>query len=248
MLADKVSVCCVTRDGGVREWRQVINALHFTARLKTFWLEGESDISQARSALASRWLSETLGRSGGEWSLWLDDDIVVDYCRLLEFVDRAVASRWDMVAGVYAGKRKDSGLVATRFMSSPVLVGDKGGFVSIAACGFGCVLVRRTVFERVAKMLPCVRYHRREWGDVLGRPYFAGCVVRDQEDVDGPMIHLGEDFSFCHRARSQGCDLAADTRLRVGHRGSYVYHVEDVQCEVATRSTVVLHVSGVEKV
>jgi hypothetical protein len=210
-----------------------------------FELVGESDIAQARSALASRWLAMTNGLGIGEWSLWLDDDVAVDPEDLTVFANRAVESDFDIVAGLYAGKSPASGLVTSRFMSSPVVVGEQGGLIDIAACGFGCVMVRRRVFETLGPALPLVKYARKGWGEVIGRPYFLGMVVRDQEDPDGPGIHLGEDFAFCYRARKAGFGVVADTRLRVGHVGRYVYHLEDVGNAIEHEKSMVLHVSGV---
>jgi hypothetical protein len=235
----------VSRNGGVREWRKTVDTVRHVWGVRTFELTGESDIAQARSALASRWLSETTTGVGGEWSLWLDDDIVVAHGDLSDFIYRSIDSSRDIVAGLYAGKSPASGLVTSRFLSSPVHVGKIGGLVDIAACGFGCVLVRRTAFERVAQSMPLVRYSRSEWGDVYGRPYFLGMVVRDQEDPDGPGIHLGEDFAFCYRARAAGCRIAADTQLRVGHQGEYIYYLEDVNWTVKREESLSLHVKGV---
>ena len=59
----------------------------------------------------------------------------------------------------------------------------------VEACGFACVLMRVEVLE---KML------------VYGVPFF-------------PVGGLGEDLTFCWRARKQGIQFWCDSRLKIGH-------------------------------
>jgi hypothetical protein len=39
--------------------------------------------------------------------------------------------------------------------------------------------------------------------------------------------YLAEDFAFCHRARSCGFKIMADTRIRLWHVGRYRFGWED---------------------
>lgn len=40
-------------------------------------------------------------------------------------------------------------------------------------------------------------------------------------------LYFGEDVSFCRRAERAGVELFMDTRLRLSHKGSYTYTLED---------------------
>jgi hypothetical protein len=40
-------------------------------------------------------------------------------------------------------------------------------------------------------------------------------------------VYMSEDYSFCQRYRDLGGKCYLDTRRRVGHKGSYVYTIED---------------------
>jgi hypothetical protein len=45
-------------------------------------------------------------------------------------------------------------------------------------------------------------------------------------------VYFGEDISFCRRNQAAGLDVFLDTRIRVYHKGSYCYGIEDVAMEV----------------
>jgi GT2 family glycosyltransferase len=73
--------------------------------------------------------------------------------------------------------------------------------IGIDGAGFGCTLVKNTVFEKVK--LPDGRYFEYVY-------YSNGKV-------------LSEDLSFCGRAQNAGCTILADTSLRCGHIGKIIY-------------------------
>ena len=73
--------------------------------------------------------------------------------------------------------------------------------VKIGACGFGCVLVKRHVFESVGQ--PAFEYH----------------VALDHKNT------VSEDWDFCAKARSKGFEVWADTGVVCGHIGSTTYKI-----------------------
>ncbi|OFW65952.1 MAG: hypothetical protein A2Y74_05310 [Actinobacteria bacterium RBG_13_63_9] len=181
-------------------------------------------MSQGRGALASQWLST----HRTDWSLWLDDDIEIEWGALREFVLDAMASDHSYVCAQYVAKAPRSGVLTARLEGSAGMLG-AGGYHRIVGSGFGCVMVRRSVFERMDHMLPLVRWART---DCVGRPYFLGIVVPTKEDPEGPRIQLGEDYAFGFRARAIGVELYCDTRVRVWHHGDYRYGLEDADSSV----------------
>jgi len=70
--------------------------------------------------------------------------------------------------------------------------------------GGGCILAKREVIEKIA-----AKYH------------YAYC----------PMVHcgefLGEDYSFCKRARDLGYSIWMDPSIKIGHQGKYFYSLSD---------------------
>jgi hypothetical protein len=56
-------------------------------------------------------------------------------------------------------------------------------------------------------------------------PYFQPLIV---DDGDGDHAYLGEDYSFCERARRCGYKIFADSTIRLQHIGLYGYSWEDL--------------------
>jgi hypothetical protein len=179
-----------------------------------------SDVSQGRGELASLWLRD----SRTEWSLWIDDDIEIPWHTLCAFIERAMSTTYDLICCQYVGKQPGSGLLTARFAENPVIMGHGGGYAEVLGCGFGCVLARHTLFDRISEHLPLVRWDR---SGAIGRPYFLGMVIVDANDPEGPRVQIGEDYAFCYRARAVGGKLACDTTVRVWHHGDYGYGWED---------------------
>ena len=69
----------------------------------------------------------------------------------------------------------------------------------VAATGSAFVLIHRTVFEKIA-----AKFGEGHWYDRMVNP------------TTGQ--HLGEDLSFCARARMVGADIWVDTSVQITHR------------------------------
>lgn len=72
---------------------------------------------------------------------------------------------------------------------------------SIDGCGFGCVLIKKEVFEAV------------------GYPYFVYHHAIKMEDT------VSEDVDFCNKVKQKGFDMWADTSIRCGHHGIVTFEV-----------------------
>jgi GT2 family glycosyltransferase len=64
---------------------------------------------------------------------------------------------------------------------------------SIAACGFGCALVKTSVFSKVAKGSPPFKW------------------------IETGSFICTEDIDFCKRAAAQGCTIKVDPKLLCQH-------------------------------
>lgn len=176
-------------------------------------------IDRVRSELASRALE-----TEHEWWLWLDADMAAPPGEIQSLVDSARRSTADLLLAPYQTKERPSVPALVYDHEHPewptrerreVVHGRYGYLYPIRRCGFGATMTRRSLFERVAATLPEVdlRGCKRAW------PFFL------------PMLqgrsYLGEDYSFCERALAVGARMFADSRIRVGHVGRYVYTWED---------------------
>ncbi len=227
-IGEYFTLLSVTRDGhGCRAWRRLVAEWEFGKRWPYLELEGASDISQARSELASRWLAE----HRTPWAVWIDDDMVCQWEAFEHFLEVALehSEQLDVLAATYPGKKAGGGHIATLFANDQVALGRAGNLEPIQGTGFGLVATKRDVFKRLEPTLPLVRYER---SDTLGRPYFLGAVLPAPGDYEGAARHSGEDFAFCFRALQVGARLFADTRFRLGHRGPYTYFWEDIDAKV----------------
>ena len=189
------------------------------------------DVEISRNLLAHSFLED----ASATHLLCLDSDMAVDIAVLRHFlkldlpiVGAAYAERWLDLPGFAAAMRDDDDVVRARALASGFTVrmtpGEKAvrnGCVEAEAFGFGCVLIRREVFQALIdreKVAPFVSSKLRGAG-VEGTVWdFFGRIRLEDGDW------LSEDYAFCRRVRALG-----DTRLMayvgpgVGHVGQFTY-------------------------
>ncbi len=76
--------------------------------------------------------------------------------------------------------------------------------LEVDVTGFGCILIKREVFEKFPE------------GNAFLKIFCD--VIND---------NLGEDWSFCIRAKELGFPIYVDTSIPIGHIGKYIYTTED---------------------
>lgn len=153
-------------------------------------------IYSARNELAMQAL-----KHGIDQVLWLDSDMVFPQDTLRRLMDGR--EKGDIVSGLYYRRVAPFSPVLFDKMET-----DEDGkavtsefseipaeLFEIGACGFGCVLTPTDIFIDVLN----------EYG-TLFEPYKG----------------LGEDLSFCLRARSLGFKIVCDPSIKCGHVGHYV--------------------------
>ena len=144
-------------------------------------------------------------KGGYDYILWLDSDMTFEP----DLMERLIADiegtedgiRKMAVTGLCFGRRppfkpciyKKLDVTVSNNMMLPVCENwfdyPRDQIFEVQACGFACVLMRTEALE---KML------------VYGVPFF-------------PVGGLGEDLTFCWRARKQGITFHCDSRLKIGH-------------------------------
>lgn len=187
---------------------------------------GYSAIDQARCILAADAL-----RDGFEELLWVDSDVAFDPAD----VDRLRAHRLPLACGLYAckGRRR----LACEFLpgTDRLAFGREGGLVEVRYAGFGFMLTRKEVYDRMREVLGMPECNRRFGQPIY--PWFLPTLVPDA----GGYWYLGEDYAFCERARQCGFRVMADTAVRLWHVGSYGYSWEDAGADRKRFGTYTFH-------
>ena len=136
-----------------------------------------------------------------DYVLWLDSDMIFPPDVLQKLLEDR--EKGDIITGVYYRRVKPFKPV----LYSKLEINDEGcdwlgyddyptdDLFEVAGCGFGCVLTPTNVFLDVAQ----------KFGDMFA-----------------PINGVGEDLSFCWRAKQCGYKIMADPSIQCGHVGHYV--------------------------
>lgn len=145
--------------------------------------------------------------AGFDYVLWIDSDMVFPsdtLKRLLEDMDGR-----DYVSGLCFSRKKNSapciqsnltwevedGQVLT---SADVLIDyPRDALFEVAGSGFACVMTSRFLLSKMVEL--------------YGAPFY-------------PLMGMGEDMTFCFRARQAGFKMYCDSRVKIGHIGTKVYN------------------------
>ena len=159
-------------------------------------------------------------RDGFDELMWIDSDISFQAAD----VERLRAHDLPVVAGVYPKKGQQALAVHPLPETRELRLGEGGGLTPVRYIGAGFLMTQRRVYEDVQRTfsLPVCN---AQFG-VPAVPYFLPMVIADAS-VSGGYWYLGEDYAFCERARQAGYDVVADTTVRLGHVGRYIYGWED---------------------
>lgn len=144
-----------------------------------------------------------------EWLYWTDTDMVMPVDTidvLLEHADPVerpivgalcfAGGRTKMSPTIYAiGHNADGKLESETILAYP-----QAALIEVGGTGCACVLVHRTVFERIQANMP----------DGYPLPWYQDQII-DNKD-------WGEDLIFCVRARAAGARIFIHTGVKVGHR------------------------------
>lgn len=169
---------------------------------------------RVRSLMATQALKE-----GYEEIIWIDSDMVFNP----DDVDKLRSHNLPLVCGLYPFKSNRGGIAATMVTGCKGLVfGRDGGLTEIRWAATGFFYTKREVYDRIERKFDLPLCEDENDGDIL--PYFYPMILHDGERYN----YMGEDLSFCERARQSGYKIYADTTIRLGHIGKYRYSWEDI--------------------
>lgn len=196
-----------------------------------FWAQmmNESLITRARNELVRQFLETDC-----DYLMFIDADISFtgQDVAFLMAADRDIACGiypkkevdWDNVE--LAAKNGKSELVnyAGSFvfnMEGAKQESDEDGMVEVRHGGTGFMLIKRSVFERLAPHVPTYRTssmkdENGEYVKPLTHEFFATSI-----DHTGAL--LSEDYHFCDLWRKHGGEIYANPFLKLEHVGTYVY-------------------------
>lgn len=178
-------------------------------------------IDLARSLLVAK---AYLDKPDLDCVVFIDHDIIFDAHDIERMVDMLM-SRDDIdVLGAGYSMRGPGAKMIGAIQPGVVPEGTGIGFFDAPGAGpfpalytgFGFTAIKTRVFERLNSICPEMKCG---WAWPV-RPYFA--LMLDDN------IYRGEDVSFCERAKRTGSKIFIDTRIRVLHKGSYKYKLEDM--------------------
>ena len=208
-----------------------------------------SDIVMARNYLANTFLQD----AACSHILFVDSDMAVPQETLAVMFD----SGKDFIGTVYPERRLDlekygsylmkgqthraalalSLIFNVRHSSEDVKI-DKG-LCRVNGLGFGCVLIARSVFEKIIA--------KRGADRLVSKKLRLSGLQGDMYDFFGEIAlkngdHLSEDYSFCERVnRTAACDIWAYVGGSVGHVGQFTYggsYLESLEAQIRNTAPV----------
>ena len=147
--------------------------------------------------------------------LWLDDDMLFEPDEVLRMCEEARRTR--CVIGAPSMTKRVGGELNVQWPPGQTQAKffELGSVQQVRSIGTAVMAVPWCIYDAIAGMLP----------DCKGPdgkpiyPFFLPMIV------DG--FYCGEDKSFCVRVNAAGFRVMCDTRMRVYHKGTYPYALED---------------------
>ena len=170
-------------------------------------VSNESLITRARNVIVASFLKHPAKFTH---LLFVDADIAWEAHHLLALLNRDE----DVVGGLYAAKQ-----VPTRVIANLLGPQMENGLMEVSKVGTGFLLIKRHVFEKLDAH-PSVVPFLWENGipkEVDGslRTYFDTAMREGR--------YMSEDWNFCENWRDLGGKVWLDTKVQLGHTGSYMY-------------------------
>ena len=230
--------------GGVYgEWwvqfAQHMSELHKTIELDGILGIGAMAADHNRNVIVDEFLKRDV-----EWLFWIDADTIVP----MGAIDRLLSTRKTLVSGLYYGKKEPNPPIAYYIHNGAYCPLDKkrrwekGELLPVDACGMGCMLTHRSVFEDINKNYSLFQYvggaltaiHKddiigevplnakhKDDGKVIGGQYRQRIIPVTLENAKFPYFALEhgktEDLWFFELARRVGHKPYLDTSVECIH-------------------------------
>jgi len=133
---------------------------------------------------------------------------------IYRIINTSIREQQPFITGTYCVKGWPA--LTTKFHSDfdEIVFGTHGGLYEAEYAATGFMYTHVSVYERIK-----VKFGLKPvniWGGQYKvHAWFLPMIIDDN--------YVGEDFSFCHRARKSGITIFADTTIRLAHIGRYSY-------------------------
>lgn len=174
---------------------------------------GWSAIDQGRNRMAY----DAIYRRGFEEIFWIDSDILFNP----NDIERVRSWNKDIVAGAYPMKGWPI-MTVQPFPGKSVEFREYGGLEEVMCVATGFLYIKSNVFHVIKEKLNLPECNTSFSAPQI--PFFQPAIWK----IEGEQYYLGEDFSFCMRARNSGFTIWLDTGIKLGHIGKYTYEWADV--------------------
>lgn len=203
-----------------RDFFQCVAKLNEThPEIKTVGVYDCSYIDQAKSTLATKHMDDS------DVVIIVDHDMIFEPDAIVTLAESAMEA--DAVVGAaYCTRSQGQGTIAG-FADPPVTFFRGGGRVLATALAGGFLAIPTRVLKSMAAGMDLCQTSQ----NAMAYPFFA-CKV---DMANGKW--WGEDLSFCWRLDEMGEEKFIDTRIRVGHKGKYIFHIEDALISVPRMDT-----------
>ena len=170
-------------------------------------IEIGSLVYMARNKLALRAIQD-----GFDYIVWLDSDMTFPPDTVKRLVENTQYDR-DFVSGLYFRRRfptepviykeiiweqKENG--ETEHDAIPYTDYPRNQTFEIGGAGFGCCITKVSMIQEIAEHFKLAPFD--------------------------PLPFLGEDYSFCWKAKQLGYKLWCDSRIKPGHVGEFIFNEE----------------------
>jgi hypothetical protein len=174
--------------------------------VKVYRKYGFSAIDQGRCVMAQCAIDD-----GYEHLFWIDSDISFypyDVFKVLNY-------NLSFVTAPYSVKGWPA--LTTKFLpehQDNIVFGKNGKLYPVEYAATGFMYTNISVYENIAKTYNMTPVNI--WGGQYKvHPWFLPMIIGDE--------YVGEDFSFCYRAKKSGFQIYSDTTIRLAHIGKYEY-------------------------
>lgn len=185
----------------------MMEAMRAGVNMKMIGVTDRSLIHSARN-----WLSKEFLDTDCEWLFWMDSDMILEPRTIPVMLEWAKRTGGKFMTGIYYQRMGEhEPVIGLRQMQSNTTVAEQYNHVKchpkpeqklpfeIDFCGFGCVLLHRSVLE------------------AMKPPYFRFLFDDTSPKTD---FYVSEDTYFCVQARKKGFKIYAVPELACGHVGT----------------------------
>lgn len=196
---ERVAICVPSGDMVHADFAMSLAALAFTARVPIAILNAKGSLVVTNRNT----LVEQAAQLDCEWLLFLDSDLLFPR----DTIAQLLAHGKDIVGATYCKRVAPFEVLGRTIDGEPLEAAT--GLVKVGGLPTGCLLVRRSVFER------------------LREPYFR-TPAHEAGEIEGLPAHIeGEDYYFCRVAREAGFSvwLDVDLTMKIGHIGQQIFAI-----------------------